>query len=112
MHPHSLCWLVLAALSAAQERDEIPSVMPWNFSQVVGRYRISSSAAPTELHVGEALILTVRIIGQGPEKFRPQRRNLRLFPPDIEDNFYLEALEAQDRLLPEVRQPDHGWEVD
>ena len=79
----------------------IPPTAPPDFSQIVGKYHISSSASPTEVVVEEPITLKVRIIGQGPPQFRPERKNLHIFPPDFEQDFHVEAVSDQDVLLPE-----------
>ena len=86
----------------AQDEDfELPVVTPPNFSQVVGRYRIESSAAPTEVHVEEPITLKVQIMGKGPAKYRPERKNLRIFPDELLADFHVEDVPDRDRLLPE-----------
>jgi hypothetical protein len=97
-----------AAQVRAQDADvEVPAVTPADFSQIVGKkYEISSSAAPTEVLVEEPIILKVQISGQGPQKYRPERKNLHIFPEDVADDFHVEALTDQDK-----HQPGKGlWE--
>src|SRR5438552_10170266 len=88
-------------LSAQDVEVEIPPVTPPNFSQVVGKYRLSSVATPTEVFVEEPITLKVYITGTGPVKYRPERKNLHIFPEDLADNFHLEAVAEQDKVFPE-----------
>jgi hypothetical protein len=95
-------FLTVASALGAQEIDtEIPAVTPPNFSQVVGRYRISSSAAPTEVRVEEPITLKVQITGQGPAKFYPKRKNLHVFPDDLAADFHVQGVPEEDKLMPE-----------
>jgi len=101
--------LILTSCMGAQDAAliEVPAAAPANFSQVVGdKYRIFSSAMPTEVLIEEPITLKVRIEGQGPEKYHPQRKNLQLFPENFSDDFHLEAVPSQD-----VSHPEKGyWE--
>ncbi len=84
---------------------------PANFSNLVGSYRITSSASPTEVRVEEPLLLTVRISGQGPAEYQPRREHLRLFPEDFSQQFYVEALPEQDRQLPQEKAWEFAWRL-
>jgi hypothetical protein len=86
---------------AQSTQISIPAVTPLNFSQIAGKYDISSSAAPTQVHVEEPITLTVRITGKGPAGYRPERKDLKIFPDDLADAFYAEAAPDQDKHLPE-----------
>jgi hypothetical protein len=92
-----------ASLASAQDGEvDIPSAAPVDFSQVAGKkFEITTSAAPTEVFVEEPITLKVTIIGAGPEKYRPQRNNLKIFPDDFTDDFHLEAVPDQDKHTPE-----------
>jgi hypothetical protein len=72
---------------------------PDDFSGLVGFYEIRASATPTDLRLEDPLVLTVRITGAGPAAYQPQRRQLRIFPPAMNDDFYVEPLPDKDRLL-------------
>jgi hypothetical protein len=97
----------LAAAGSAQQPDgDVPAVTPAGFSQIVGRYQISVSAAPTEVRVEEPIVLTVRIAGTGPEQYRPQRKNLRVFPENFDNDFYVE--DAADR--DQYSAADKAWD--
>src|SRR5262249_7196761 len=97
----SICVLLLLPLKlVAQTAEEPPSAAPPDFSQIVGLYKIETEAAPTELRVEEPLMLTVRIIGEGPAKYQPNREHLRLFPDGVGDEFHIEPLKERDRFEP------------
>src|SRR5262245_6018297 len=95
---YALAFLVTLALTSnvqAQPGVEEPPVAgrPEDFSGLVGVYRISSSASPTEVNVEDPLTLTVRITGDPDRSFRtsqPVRANLRLFPKQMKEDFYIE----------------------
>src|SRR5438270_3968043 len=106
------CILFLALLAAAADHPAraakvaLPTVAPPRFSQVVGAYVISASAAPREIHVEGPIILTVRIVGKGPAQYRPLRQHLHIFPDDLGRDFHVEPLVDQDKQV-----PDQGlWE--
>jgi hypothetical protein len=79
---------------------------PLNFGGAVGNYRITYTASPTELAVEDPLKLVVRITGSGPKKHLPDRAKLRLFPPEMARDFYVEDVPREDRYLPRER----AWE--
>lgn len=79
---------------------------PADFSQVVGSYTLEATATPSEVGVGEAVRLTVRIRGRGPAAYQPRRPHLRLFPASVTRDFYLRPLPAEDRSEP----AEHIWE--
>lgn len=93
--------LIMAPAVRAQGSDEPPAAAPAQFSHVVGQFRLSSSASPTEVAVEEPITLKVLIIGQASPGYEPLRKNLRLFPDDIESRFYIEPVPEQDKLLAE-----------
>ncbi len=102
--PSLLLFLVIFDVSSARAQEPpviIPPVAPPDFSQLVGKYHISSSASPTEVIVEEPITLKVRIVGQGPPEYRPERKNLHIFPADLDNDFHVEAVPDQDHLLPE-----------
>jgi hypothetical protein len=91
--------------------DDLPAITPANFSQVVGNYRISSSATPLTVRVEEPITLTVVVKGEGPANQQPERKNLRIFPADIADSFHVEPVPEQDKRVPHKRAPREGrWE--
>ena len=95
---------------AGENAPDAPPVVdqPEDFSGAVGRYRMTSSATPTEAAVEDPVTLTVRITGRGPKKYWPERAKLRLFPPELARDFYVQALPERDRHLP---GPEEGtWE--
>jgi len=91
-----------------QPAVEAPPVAgrPPQFSRIVGSYRIEATAAPTQVIVEEPLQLRVRIVGQGPKEYQPQRKYLRIFPDDFANQYYVEDVPDQDRLLTE----ENAWE--
>src|SRR2546428_62474 len=91
-----LALLVACPVRGQDAEADIPAVAPPHFSQLVGKYRITSSAAPTEIHVEEPVTLTVRIAGEGPQRYRPERKSLQIFPDGLDDDFYVEAVPDRD----------------
>jgi hypothetical protein len=77
---------------------------PVGFSSIVGIYDIEVSAEPTELHVGDVLLLTVRISGRGPAAYAPKRDLLRIIPRGMENDFFITLLEKQ--IEPAKAGPD------
>ncbi len=98
-------FIALAFLSPklrAQDADvDLPAVTPPNFSQVAGKFRIISSAAPTEIEVEKPITLKVQIVGQGPKAYQPKREYLHIFPEGLAADFHLEAVPAEDKFMPE-----------
>ena len=78
---------------------------PPDFSNIVGKYMIEVAAAPTEVHVEDAIRLEVRIIGVGPEKYEPHRKDLRLFPSAWGKDFYVQELRDEHKVL----RDDKTW---
>lgn len=75
---------------------------PAQFSDIVGTYTIQAAAAPTTVPVEEPIALRVTIAGNGPAKYRPERQRLKLFPESWARDFYIEAVPAADRVVPEA----------
>src|SRR4051794_14298862 len=103
--------LVVAIPARADDEEDDPNAPPLvgrpeNFSGAVGSYQISYRAAPTQVAVEEPITLTVRIIGSGPEKHRPERNKLHLFPDEAEKDFYIQGVSEQDRYLAK----ENTWE--
>lgn len=99
----SVLWL---PLRAGQEMEPPVAGRPDDFSGIVGVYRIDITAAPTELHVEDPLTLVVKITGEGPAEFQPQRKSLRIFPPAMNEDFFIEPLPEKDRRL----ESEKAWE--
>jgi hypothetical protein len=79
---------------------------PAQFSNVVGSYTIEVSAEPAAVAVEEPIALRVIIKGSGPTKYQPARKHLKLFPDRWANDFHVEPVPDEDRLL-----PDQGtWE--
>jgi hypothetical protein len=97
-----------AVLAQVEDGAMVPPVagQPADFSQIVGSYSISVQASRTALNVEDPLILTVRIIGTGPQAYWPQREHLRLFPASVAKDFYIKALPDRDRF----EMMDSTWE--
>jgi hypothetical protein len=97
-----LVFLANPIIARAQSTQvPIPAVTPLNFSQIAGKYDLTSSAAPTQVLVDEPITFNVRITGRGPEGYRPERKRLKIFPDDLADEFHLEAAPDQDKHVPE-----------
>ncbi len=100
--------LCVPAVCRAQGPAVEPPVAgrPAQFSDVVGTYTIGATAAPTRVAVEEAITLRVRVEGNGPAKYRPERRRLKIFPESWARDFYVEPVPDADRF-----RPDEGsWE--
>lgn len=102
---HWLCSLALAlvwTLSApAQESSDEPPVAgrPVGFSNIVGKYSIKVSAAPTEIQVEEAITMRVVITGAGPAKYEPNRKDLNLFfSLTWDQDFYVQELRDEHKV--------------
>src|SRR5436305_3167177 len=94
--------LVLVPSQPPAGDDTIPVTgHPPNFSGAAGHYTIQARATPTTVRVEDPITLTVRITAQkpGPWKHPPQRDKLKLFPADLEGNFFIEPLPEEDRFL-------------
>src|SRR4051794_139055 len=100
-----VCLAVLNAAASAQVQPPLVG-QPEDFSGAGGTYTIRRSAAPTEVMIEEPLLLTVAITGAGPSGQQPRRDLLKLFPPDVEEDFFIEPLAEKDRYLPK----DKTWE--
>jgi hypothetical protein len=78
--------------------NEPPAVgQPDDFSGAVGVYSIHLRATPTEVAVEDPITLTVVITGTGPAKYLPDRAKLRLFPPELAKDFFVEPRPQEDR---------------
>jgi hypothetical protein len=96
-----LLGLALTAGSAfAQGPDNEPPVAnrPVDFSNIVGKYTIKVSAAPTEARVEDPIILRIEITGSGPKEYEPDRKYLKLFPESFEKDFYVQELRDQHKV--------------
>lgn len=100
--------LLAAGPARSQEMEVEPPLAgrPTEFSQVVGRYRISTQAEPAEVFAEQPITLKVRIQGEGPARFGPKRALLRIFPEDVAEAFHIEPVPEQDRVLPR----ENAWE--
>jgi hypothetical protein len=86
------------APAGADDPNAPPALdQPDDFSGAVGVYSISFGATPTEVAVEDPITLTVRITGTGPGKYLPDRAKLRLFPPEMAKEFFIEPRPEEDR---------------
>jgi hypothetical protein len=93
-----LAWAAGVALSApGVSRADQPPVRnrPAHFSEAVGSFEVSMAAEPTELRVGQALKLTVRVTATGPVQQPPRRPDLRELDA-FRTAFYVENLPGAD----------------
>src|SRR5262245_54900948 len=74
-----LVFFGLALPARAQDANVPPATAPPDFSGVVGQFRLTSSATPTEVAVEEPVTLKVQVTGVASPQFRPRREHLRLF---------------------------------
>jgi hypothetical protein len=93
------------AFSAGAQESGVPPPdvgQPDNFSHLIGRYRITASAAPRDVFVEEAIILTVTIqwtVVNRPlpnKDYLPSRKHLKIFPDEMTNDFYIGDLPKQD----------------
>src|SRR5262245_52359638 len=99
-----LVFLTLGSTIQAQPGTEEPPIAgrPEDFSGLVGPFRISSTAVPTEVYVEDPLPLTVIITAQPDRSFRasqPDRARLRLFCKEMKEDFFIEPMSEKDRYL-------------
>jgi hypothetical protein len=95
-----LCSWPATARAGEDDPDAPPALgAPEDFSGAVGKYRISCTASPTEVAVEDPIKLVVRITGAGPKKYLPERAKLRLFPPELGRDFYIQDVPREDRYL-------------
>jgi hypothetical protein len=91
----------------AQSDEPPPAGRPEDFSGIVGTFAIFARTSPTELQVLDSSTLTIKITetsGKFQGRFAPRRSALRVFPPSLARDFYLDA-------LPDVPQSaPHTWE--
>jgi hypothetical protein len=89
------------SMAGAQPSIDPPVVgRPIEFSNIVGRYMLKASAAPTKVHVEDSIRLTIEIVGEGPVKYEPKRSDLKVVLPSWEKDFYVQPMPAEDRVLP------------
>ena len=96
--------LTLASTVLAQDLSIDPPVAdrPEDFSNIVGKYTIKATAKPTEVHVEEPITVHIYITGEGPAKYEPQRRHLRLLPA-FDDDFYVQPIPDEDKVMREQK---------
>jgi hypothetical protein len=76
---------------------------PVDFSNIVGKYDINVTADPTDVQVEQSILLRIRITGEGPEKYQPSRKFLRLFPDSWKNDFYLQEMLDKHEVKPETK---------
>jgi hypothetical protein len=115
MHSPAALIFSLTLAWAAQGGDEtIPQTnRPANLSGAAGLYTIQVRATPTTVRVEDPITLTIRIVSQkpGPWKYPPERDKLKLFPPDLEKDFFVEPLPEEDRVLPGEKAWEFSWRL-
>jgi hypothetical protein len=81
-------------MTLAQAGDETAPVVgrPGDFSHVVGAFTISAEASPLAVQVEEAIELRVAIAGQAAPGQSPRLARLKLFPADMEEQFFVEPV--------------------
>ena len=72
-------------------------IQPADFSRIVGVVQIAAVAKPGVVAVDEPLTLTVTITGQAVAPYLPKRDHLRIFPDDVQRDFYIEPVREQSR---------------
>jgi len=93
--------LILVASPARAQSIDPPVTRPLDFSDLVGAYRIQSTANRSEVHVEQPVLLKVMIQGKGPEKYHPRLEKLNIFPTDAPEQFFIEPMPDLTRALPD-----------
>lgn len=92
-----LLWFLLAP-AIAQPAVEPPLVnRPPHFSNIVGQFRLSATANPTQVLVEEPITLTVRLTGSAMVPYVPKREDLQIFAQDPSEDFYVEPVPEEDQ---------------
>ena len=76
-----------------------PAHRPLDYSNIVGKYAIQASAEPTSVEVEQDIILRIRIAGEGPKEYEPNRKNLHLFPASWQNDFHVQEMHEQHEVL-------------
>jgi hypothetical protein len=101
-----------AAAFAQQPTAEPPLAgRPLQFSNIVGAYAMAVHAEPTEVPLEEPITLTITITGQGPAKYQPRRKDLKLFPERWLKDFYVEPVPSADRYRAEANTWEFVWRL-
>lgn len=90
--------VVVGAVSAQAQPPaaEPPRIgQPPDFSQLVGTFQIAAKAEPTAVAVEEPLTLIVTISGQADAPYVPKRDLLRVFPDEMQRDFFVEPAGEQ-----------------
>jgi hypothetical protein len=93
-----LSLLSVAALRAQEAAEAPPKLgQPSDFSEIVGAFQITSEAKPTTVAVEEPLTFTVTITGSAVPPYVPTRDKLRIFPDDVQRDFYVEPVAEMEK---------------
>ncbi len=100
-----VCLFAFSAIAFGQPSPEDPPAAdrPVDFSNIVGNWAMRLEATPTEARVEEPITLRVLLIGDGPAKYAPSSKYLKLFPESFETDFYLQEMRDEHRVLPEAK---------
>jgi hypothetical protein len=83
----------VSAVGAQDDAAAPPKLgQPSDFSEIVGVFQISAGAKPTTVAVEEPLTLTVTITGSAVAPYVPTRDKLRIFPDDVQRDFFVEPV--------------------
>jgi len=93
----------LTVTPTAHAQDPPIAGRPVDFSNIVGRYEIKASAAPTVVHVEESILLKIEIVGTGDTNYEPKRSSLKLIPATWESDFYIQDMPADDRVMRDAK---------
>jgi hypothetical protein len=101
----ALTFMLSASVVCAQPPSLDPPIVgrPIDFSNIVGRYTLKASAAPTEVRVEDSVQLTIEISGEGPPKYEPKHSDLKVVLPSWEKDFFIQPMPAEDRVLREEK---------
>ena len=94
---------IVVLIATASVRAQTPSVepprigQPADFSRVVGMFQIAAKIEPAAVAVEEPLTLIVTISGQAETPYAPKRDLLRIFPDDMQRDFFVEPAGEQAR---------------
>ena len=107
------CYLLLtfAFLGSTAFAQEAPLVgRPIDYSGIAGRFRVEASIEPAAVAVEEPVLLRVTIRGE-PAGRGPDRKNLRIFPGDLDAQFYREDLPDLDRVDKVAKSWTFAWRL-
>jgi hypothetical protein len=110
------CCLLPAGAGEPSGSEEPPALgQTPEFSHLMGStFTITTSATPTKAFVEDAIVLKVSIQGAGPfpnKDYLPQRKYLKIIPPEMERDFYIAGLPDRDSHDPKTNTWDFYYQL-